>query len=327
MDGKAIHRCLHVLDLEKSIAFYEKALGMTEIRRMGPEDGSWTNAFMGNATSGFQLELTWNRGRTEPYDNGGRDSHLAFTVDDYEAARALHEEMGCICHVNEAMGLYFIEDPDGCWLEILPNKAEFAPQGGVDVLDAMARRRSLRRYSGEPIPQALLDRILEAGLRSASGRSRRPWELIVVHDRAMLDDLAECREQGAAMLAGADAAIVVVADPTLADTWVEDCSIVMANMQLEAAASGVGSCWIQGRLRQAADGRSTHEFVANLLKVPAPTSWRPSSLSACPKPKPRGAPSMKRCWGRCTKSASNHQGRLCSVTAGRPRRFPSLWRL
>lgn len=270
MDGKAIHRCLHVLDLEKSIAFYEKALGMTEIRRMGPEDGSWTNVFMGNATSGFQLELTWNRGRTEPYDNGGRDSHLAFTVDDYEAARTLHEEMGCICHVNEAMGLYFIEDPDGCWLEILPNKAEFAPQGGVDVLDAMARRRSLRRYSGESVPQALLDRILEAGLRSASGRSRRPWELIVVRDRAMLDELAECREQGAGMLTGADAAIVVVADPTLADTWVEDCSIVMANMQLEAAASGVGSCWIQGRLRQAADGRSTHEFVANLLKVPAP---------------------------------------------------------
>lgn len=270
MDGKAIHRCLHVLDLEKSIAFYEKALGMIEIRRMGPEDGSWTNVFMGNATSGFQLELTWNRGRTEPYDNGGRDSHLAFTVDDYEAARTLHEEMGCICHVNEAMGLYFIEDPDGCWLEILPNKAEFAPQGGVDVLDAMARRRSLRRYSGESVPQALLDRILEAGLRSASGRSRRPWELIVVRDRAMLDELAECREQGAGMLTGADAAIVVVADPTLADTWVEDCSIVMANMQLEAAASGVGSCWIQGRLRQAADGRSTHEFVANLLKVPAP---------------------------------------------------------
>ena len=82
MDGKAIHRCLHVLDLEKSIAFYEKALGMTEIRRMGPEDGSWTNVFMGSDASGFQLELTWNRGRTEPYDNGGRDSHLAFTVDD-----------------------------------------------------------------------------------------------------------------------------------------------------------------------------------------------------------------------------------------------------
>ncbi len=270
MNGKAIHRCLHVLDLEKSIAFYEKALGMSVIRRIGPEDGSWTNVFMGDSASGFQLELTWNRGRTEPYDNGGRDSHLAFTVDDYEAARAVHEEMGCICHVNEAMGLYFIEDPDGCWLEILPNKAEFAPQSGVDVLDAMARRRSLRRYVGEPIPQALLDRILEAGLRSASGRSRRPWELIVIRDRAMLDTLAECREQGASMLTGADAAIVVVADPTQSDTWIEDCSIVMANMHLEAAASGVGSCWIQGRMRVAADGRSTHEFVANLLGFPAP---------------------------------------------------------
>ena len=252
----------------------------------------------GSDASGL-VELTWNRGRTEPYDNGGRDSHLAFTVDDYEAARALHEEMGCICHVNEAMGLYFIEDPDGCWLEILPNKAEFAPQAGVDVLDAMARRRSLRRYSGEPVPQALLDRILEAGLRSASGRSRRPWELIVVRDRAMLDELAECREQGAGMLTGADAAIVVVADPTLADTWVEDCSIVMANMQLEAAASGVGSCWIQGRLRQAADGRSTHEFVANLLKVPAPYQLEAILSLGMPGAKPRAAPSTKRCWGRC----------------------------
>lgn len=74
----------------------------------------------------------------------------------------------------------------------------------------------------------------------------------------MLDDLAECREQGAAMLAGADAAIVVVADPTLADTWVEDCSIVMANMQLEAAASGVGSCWIQDAFaRRPMDARPT----------------------------------------------------------------------
>ena len=148
MDGKAIHRCLHVLDLEKSIAFYEKALGMTEIRRMGPEDGSWTNVFMGNASdaSGFQLELTWNRERTEPYDNGGRDSHLAFTVDDYEAARALHEEMGCICHVNETMGLYFIEDPDGCWLEI--RLMAFSGDGVmcVDTEDADMHRLTINGY-------------------------------------------------------------------------------------------------------------------------------------------------------------------------------------
>ena len=131
-----------------------------------------------------------------------------------------------------------------------------------------------------------------------------------MHDRAMLDDLAERREQGAAMLAGADAAIVVVADPELADTWCEDRSIVMANMQLlEAAASGVGSCSIQGRLRQAADGRSTHEFVERLRRRQPPTSWRPSSLSACPKPKPRGAPSMKALLGKVHRTASSNRSR------------------
>ncbi len=270
MESKAIHRCLHVLDLERSLRFYEQALGMTEIRRMGPENGSWVNAFIGNDACGFQLELTWNRGRTEPYDNGGRDSHLAFTVPDYDAAHATHEQMGCICHENERMGLYFIEDPDGCWLEILPERAEFAPQPGVDVLAALTARRSMRKYSGEPVPQELLERVVRAGLLSASGRKRRPWELVIVRDRNTLSKLAECRDSGAAMLAGADAAIVVLGNPEVADTWIEDCSIIMANMHLEASASGVGSCWIQGRMRTAADGRPTQNYVSELLGIPEP---------------------------------------------------------
>ncbi len=290
MESKAIHRCLHVLDLERSIRFYEQTLGMTEIRRMGPEDGSWANAFIGNDACGFQLELTWNRGRTEPYDNGGRDSHLAFTVPDLDAAHALHEQMGCICHENEAMGLYFIEDPDGCWLEILPERAEFASQPGVDVLTAMRERRSVRKYSGEPVPPELLDRIVRAGLVSASGRRRRPWELVVVRDRATLEALAECRDAGAAMLAGADAAIAVLGNPDVSDTWVEDCSIVMANMHLEASASGVGSCWVQGRMRTAADDRSTQDFVAELLGVPEP--WQLEAILSLgmpeEQPEPRG---------------------------------------
>ena len=270
MESKAIHRCRHVLDLERSLRFYEQALGMTEIRRMGPENGSWVNAFIGNDACGFQLELTWNRGRTEPYDNGGRDSHLAFTVPDYDAAHATHEQMGCICHENERMGLYFIEDPDGCWLEILPERAEFAPQPGVDVLAALTARRSMRKYSGEPVPQELLERVVRAGLLSASGRKRRPWELVIVRDRNTLSKLAECRDSGAAMLAGADAAIVVLGNPEVADTWIEDCSIIMANMHLEASASGVGSCWIQGRMRTAADGRPTQNYVSELLGIPEP---------------------------------------------------------
>lgn len=270
MEGKIIHRCLHVLDIEESLAFYERALGMTEIRRMGPDDGSWMNVFIGNDTAGFQLELTWNRGRTEPYDNGGRDSHLAFTVSDFEAARTIHEEMGCICHENEAMGLYFIEDPDGCWIEILPEKSEFASQPGVDVLACMTERHSTRQYSEEAIPEDLLNRIVRAGLVSASGRGRRPWELIVVRERETLDALSQCRDSGSAMLKGADAAIVVIGNPDVADTWIEDCSIIMANMHLEASASGVGSCWIQGRMRQAADGRSTQDYVSDLLGIPEP---------------------------------------------------------
>lgn len=268
IEARAVHRCIHILDREKSIAFYEQALGMRVIRRMGPDDGSWENIFMGNDATGFQLELTWNDGREEPYVNGGRDTHLAFAVSDMEAARALHEEMGCVCFVNERMGIYFIEDPDGCWLEIVPLAGNNRSLGGVDVLSALRTRRSVRSYTGEAVPDEAVERVVEAGLLSASGRARRPWELVVVRDRNALNTLAGCRDAGSQMLASADAAIVVAADAEAADTWVEDCSIVMANMHLEADALGLGSCWIQGRGRTASDGRTTQEYVADLLGLP-----------------------------------------------------------
>lgn len=121
MQGAFIHWCIHVLDLEKSLAFYEKALGMRVHHTMGPEDGSWSNTYLVNDKTPFQLELTWNEGRTEPYENGGKDTHIAFTVEDFDAAHKLHEEMGCIIRENPRMGLYFIEDPDGSWIEILPD--------------------------------------------------------------------------------------------------------------------------------------------------------------------------------------------------------------
>lgn len=122
MKAKFVHRCTHVLDKEKTIKFYEEALGFHVVRESGPADGSWSNTFMANEETPFELELTWNRGRTEPYDNGGMDTHIAFRVDDIEAAHALHERMGCIQKENPAMGLYFITDPDGQRIEILPEK-------------------------------------------------------------------------------------------------------------------------------------------------------------------------------------------------------------
>ena len=120
MKAKMVHECIHVLDLQASMEFYECALGLVEMNRIEPEDGSWAIVYLGNDTTGFRLELTWNRGRVEPYNNGGNDTHLAFAVDDMASAHELHEKMGCICHENKGMGIYFIVDPDGCWLEIVP---------------------------------------------------------------------------------------------------------------------------------------------------------------------------------------------------------------
>ncbi len=112
------HNNLNVLDLEKSVAFYKKALGLEEVRRVERPD--FTLVFLGDGTSLHQLELTWLRDRTAPYELGDNESHLAFRVDDYDGAHALHKQMGCICYENEAMGIYFINDPDDYWIEIIP---------------------------------------------------------------------------------------------------------------------------------------------------------------------------------------------------------------
>ena len=116
------HNNLNVLNLEKSLDFYKKALGLEEVRRKDASDGSFTLVFLGDGTTSHKLELTWLKEWERPYDLGDNEFHLAFVVDDYEAAHELHAEMGCICYENPGMGIYFIEDPDGYWLEIVPNR-------------------------------------------------------------------------------------------------------------------------------------------------------------------------------------------------------------
>lgn len=122
MKFRMYHENYNVLDLERSLDFYKKALGLTEVRRTEAEDGSFVIVYVGNDTTDFQMELTWLRDRTEPYNLGDEEFHLAFETDDFEAAHRLHSEMGCICYENPAMGIYFIKDPDGYWLEIVPAK-------------------------------------------------------------------------------------------------------------------------------------------------------------------------------------------------------------
>ena len=120
MKFKMIHECYNVLDLDRSLKFYEEALGLKERRRMEFPDGSAILCFIGSDEGDFELELTWLEDHPQGYDLGECEFHLAFSVDDYEAAHKLHEEMGCICFENTALGVYFIEDPDGYWLEIIP---------------------------------------------------------------------------------------------------------------------------------------------------------------------------------------------------------------
>ena len=139
-----------------------------------------------------------------------------------------------------------------------------------DMLNVFLNRHSVRSYTGEKIPMEKLNMIIMAGLSSASGSAIRPWELIVVRDKQKLIDMSGCRLRGTSrMLAGADAAIIVVADESRSDVWVEDSAIVMANMHLMASAIGVGSCWIQGRLREAIDGGSTEDYLRCLLQFPS----------------------------------------------------------
>ncbi len=126
MAFKMIHENYNVLDLEKSMQFYEKALGLKEMRRKEAADGSFIIVYMGDGKSGFELELTWLADRTEPYNLGDEEFHLAFEAEDFEEAYLLHKEMDCICFENKAMGIYFIQDPDGYWLEIVPAREKRA---------------------------------------------------------------------------------------------------------------------------------------------------------------------------------------------------------
>ena len=114
------HFNFNVLDLERSLKFYDEALGLKVVREKKAADGSFILKFLGDGVSDFSLELTWLRDRTEPYDLGEQEFHLAFMTEDMAAAHEKHEKMGCICFENPSMGIYFIEDPDGYWIEIIP---------------------------------------------------------------------------------------------------------------------------------------------------------------------------------------------------------------
>ncbi len=117
-----VHNNINVKDLKKSLEFYEEALGLKEVRRIEAKDGAFIIVYLSDGESEHQLELTWLRDWDRPYNLGDNEFHLAFRTDDFEGARRKHAEMDCICYENPGMGIYFISDPDGYWLEVLPPK-------------------------------------------------------------------------------------------------------------------------------------------------------------------------------------------------------------
>ncbi|MDR1407815.1 MAG: VOC family protein [Tannerella sp.] len=123
LNARFDHCNFNVTDLARSIAFYDKALGLKVARRKEAPDGSFELVFLTDGITGFSLELTWRRDHPQPYDLGEGEFHACVRVPgDYDEVRRYHKQLGCVCFENAGMGLYFIEDPDGYWIEVLPVK-------------------------------------------------------------------------------------------------------------------------------------------------------------------------------------------------------------
>ncbi len=136
------------------------------------------------------------------------------------------------------------------------------------LIDLLRARRSLRRFTGQPVEQGTVDLLLEAALRSPSSKGNTPWEFVVVTDKEHIQALSVAKAHGATFLAGAPLVIVVCADPAKSDVWVEDAAIATTLIHLEATDLGLGSCWVQLRLRQREDGTTAQAFVSQLLGLP-----------------------------------------------------------
>lgn len=132
-------------------------------------------------------------------------------------------------------------------------------------IDLLKSRRSIRRFQKRPLEKEKIDTLMEAALRSPSSRGFNPWEFVVVTDPEMIADLSKAKPHGSAFLKNAPLAVVVCADPDRSDVWVEDAAIASIILHLAATDLGLGSCWIQIRLREHDAEQTAQEYIAGLL--------------------------------------------------------------
>lgn len=136
------------------------------------------------------------------------------------------------------------------------------------MLDLLRTRRSIRKYKQTALPPETIEALKEALLRSPSSRGLNPWEFIFVDDKQLLEKLSHAKKHGAEFVKDAALAIVIAANPETCDVWIEDCSIASAIAHFTAHSLGLGSCWVQLRLRQTADGVDSEQAVRQILHLP-----------------------------------------------------------
>ena len=134
--------------------------------------------------------------------------------------------------------------------------------------ELVEKRRSVKVYAKRPVEAGKIDAIIEAALRSPSGRAARPWAFVVVTDKTLPEKLSLAKPVGAAFIKDAPAAVVVCADPSVSGLWVEDCSVAAVTMQYAAQALGLGSRWAQIRGNNFKEGTTSTQYIAELLGLP-----------------------------------------------------------
>jgi len=137
-----------------------------------------------------------------------------------------------------------------------------------DMIELLRKRRSIRKFTPEKVAPETVELLIEALLRAPSSRGNNPREFVVVDDSELLSRLSRSKEHGSEFLKNAPLAIVVCADSTKSDVWVEDCSIASIIVQMAALSVGLGSCWVQIRNRRHDAGGSAEEYIRELLGLP-----------------------------------------------------------
>ncbi|GAU09600.1 nitroreductase family protein [Desulfoplanes formicivorans] len=166
------------------------------------------------------------------------------------------------------------------------------------MLDLLRTRRSIRAFDARPVAPELVAALKEAVLRAPSSRSLNPWHFLFVTNTSLLATLATCKPHGAGFLKNAPLGVVVCADPSLCDVWVEDASIASLILHLTAHSLGLGSCWIQVRKRMHEQGAPASDYIKQVLDLPDHLEVESIIAMGYPKESPKGHPKESLLWDR-----------------------------